>query len=70
MVQVTHRLHSPAAPPQLRPIARATGAADHDLPLVAAAHDLPRPIEWEPLFAKGVQPALVLGAERRWTGKR
>lgn len=70
MVQVTHRLHSPAAPPRLRPAARAAGVADHDLPLLAAACDLPRPADWEALLAKGVEPALALGVERRWSGRR
>ena len=70
MVQVTHRLRSPAAPPVLRPVARAAGAIDHDLPLLAAAHELPRPTAWEPLLEAGIEPALVLGAERRWSGKR
>ena len=70
MNHVTQRLHSPAAPPVLRSIARAAGATGHDLPVLAAAHDLPKPVEWEPLLAKGVQPALFLGAERRWSGNR
>jgi hypothetical protein len=70
MVQVTHRLHSPAPPPMLRSIARAAGAVGHDLPVLAAAHDLPKPVQWEPLLARGVEPAMFLGAERRWSGKR
>ena len=43
---------------------------DHDLPLLAADYTLPRPPDWESLLGDGVQPALVLGAERRWQGER
>ena len=70
MGQVTHRIRPTEPPPVLRSIARAAGAADHDLPLLAAAHGLPRPIDWAPLLARGVQPALLLGAERRRSGRR
>ncbi len=43
---------------------------DHDLPVLAKERNPVAPIDWEPLLAAGVQPALVLGAERRWQGRR
>lgn len=45
-------------------------AFDHDLPVLAKERNPIAPIDWEPLLAAGVQPALVLGAERRWQGRR
>ena len=43
---------------------------DHDLP-VLAAEEHPRPnVDWETLLPTGMQPALALGAERRWKGSR
>ena len=45
-------------------------AADHDLPLLAAgAYEAPHP-NWASLLDEGVQPCLVLGAERRQRGPR
>ena len=42
----------------------------HDLPILAAEEN-PRPnLDWESLLASGVQPALILGAERRLQGRR
>ena len=43
---------------------------EHDLPLLAAQYELPRRPDWESLFGDGVQPAIVLGAERRLQGER
>ena len=43
---------------------------EHDLPLLAAQYELPRRPDWESLFGDGVQPGLVLGAERRLQGER
>lgn len=43
---------------------------EHDLPLLAKDLNPIVWIDWEPLLAAGVQPALVLGAERRWQGRR
>jgi hypothetical protein len=43
---------------------------DHDLPLLAMRlAPRPRP-DWESLLDDGVQPALMLGAERRFRGAR
>lgn len=44
--------------------------ADHDLPLLAAQEEPAFRPEWEELLDTGVQPALILGAERRSQGKR
>jgi hypothetical protein len=54
-----------------RPTAAAKAAQqDHDLPLLAQDLNPTVWIDWEPLLAGGIQPALVLGAERRWQGRR
>ena len=43
---------------------------DHDLPVLAAEEkDQPR-LDWEALMREGVQPALLIGGERRWHGRR
>lgn len=43
---------------------------DHDLPILAVEEN-PRPrLDWEALLASGVQPALLLGAERRLQNRR
>jgi hypothetical protein len=43
---------------------------DFDLPLVGA-REAPRvQIDWEAMMEVGTQPALLLGAERRWRGPR
>lgn len=44
--------------------------ADHDLPLLAAQEQPSQRPDWESLLGDGVQPALVLGAERRLEGAR
>lgn len=46
--------------------------SDHDLPVLAAQeepHPPQRP-DWASLLDDGVQPALILGAERRSSGRR
>lgn len=43
---------------------------DHDLPVLAAQEEPAFRPEWEALLDEGVQPALILGAERRTHGKR
>lgn len=43
---------------------------EHDLPVLAKEQNPMTPIDWEPLLAAGVQPSLMLGAERRWKGAR
>jgi len=50
---------------------RASPPADsHDLPVLAAAEDSRYQPPWESLLDDGVQPALILGAERRSNGGR
>jgi hypothetical protein len=43
---------------------------DHDLPVLAREQNPIVSLDWDVLIAAGVQPALVLGAERRWQGRR
>ena len=43
---------------------------DHDLPVLAAGYELPHAPDWESLIGDGVEPSLVLGAERRLEGPR
>ena len=45
-------------------------ADGHDLPVLAAEQNPPRLPRWESLMDDGVQPALILGAERRTSGPR
>ena len=63
---VTHRarpsVHS-------RNVAR-PASQDHDLPLLAKQENPTVSLDWEPLLLAGVQPALVVGGERRWHGRR
>ena len=42
----------------------------HDLPVLAAEQAAPIITPWESLLESGVQPALILGAERRSNGGR
>lgn len=52
------------------PKPRRPAEQDHDLPILAAEEN-PRPsLDWESLLASGVQPALLLGAERRVQNRR
>ncbi len=68
---VTISILRPIAPPTTTPVRKlALRQHDHDLPVLAAEqHDTPRP-PWDKLLAAGIQPALILGAERRLQGKR
>lgn len=63
---VTHRAR-PSVPS--RNVARLV-PQDHDLPVLAAQENPVVCLDWEPLLLSGVQPALALGAERRWSGRR
>lgn len=50
---------------------RASPLADgHDLPILAAGEESRYQPPWESLLDDGVQPALILGAERRSNGGR
>lgn len=71
----TRRAHW-SKPPIRSPIVKspqekASPDADCQLPLVALAEqELPTRPDWESLLGDGVQPALILGAERRSQGTR
>ena len=56
--------------PQPRPAVRRPAVQDHDLPVLAAEESPRAAPDWESLLAEGTPPALALGAERRWQGKR
>lgn len=43
---------------------------DHDLPVLEAQEMAERRVDWEALMREGVQPALLIGGERRWQGRR
>jgi hypothetical protein len=43
---------------------------DGDLPLLGVQLEPPHHPDWEALIAEGVPPTLVLGIERRLTGRR
>ena len=64
---VTHRarpsVHS-------RDAAARPAVQDHDLPVLAKEENPTVSLDWEPLLLAGVEPALVLGGERRWQGRR
>ncbi len=49
---------------------RAAAVQDHDLPILATEENPVVSLDWEPLILSGVQPALALGGERRWSGRR
>ena len=66
----------PSAQPPFRyasgrkPGLRKSIPAGHDLPVLAASANLPRAPAWDELLEAGVEPCLVLGAERRMRGPR
>ena len=51
-------------------VERETPAETHDLPVLAALEGPRHLTPWESLIDDGVQPALILGAERRSQGVR
>ena len=55
----TPRRNVPASPVQ-----------DHDLPILAAEEMPARETDWKPLLEAGIEPALLIGGERRWHGRR
>jgi hypothetical protein len=52
------------------PVTRRPATQEHDLPVLAIEENPPVKLDWEYLLAQGVQPALILGAERRWHRSR
>ncbi len=45
-------------------------AQDHDLPVLAMDEIAAPRLDWDALMRDGVQPALLVGGERRWRGRR
>lgn len=43
---------------------------DHDLPILAVDEAPARETDWKSLLDAGVQPAHLIGGERRWHGRR
>lgn len=43
---------------------------DHDLPILALEEASTLQLDWDELIDDGVQPALLVGGERRWHGRR
>jgi hypothetical protein len=43
---------------------------ESDLPILAAEEAPMQPLDWEALMGDDVQPALLVGGERRWHGRR
>lgn len=61
-----HPRHDRWQPAKARPAA----VQDHDLPVLAKEENPTVSLDWEPLLLAGIQPALVVGGERRWHGRR
>lgn len=66
----TIRILKPIAPPVTGARRSAPREPGHDLPVLAAEQPGTLRPRWDKLLAAGIQPALVLGAERRLQGKR
>ncbi|HET7729075.1 MAG TPA: hypothetical protein VFK48_03495 [Usitatibacter sp.] len=63
--------HYPRAPDALRaPEPRRPTVQDHDLPVLGIERNPRVRLDWDSMLAAGIQPALILGAERRWQGRR
>ena len=50
--------------------ARPSPARESDLPILAMEQAPMHPLDWEALMRDEVQPALLIGGERRWHGRR
>lgn len=70
MKLIADRWSPTAAPPRKLLKLRRSVLQDHDLPVLAVEENPLAGVDWEPLLAAGVPPALILGAERRWQGRR
>ncbi len=68
---MTINILKPVAPASTSVRRTAPRERDHDLPVLATEQHagMLRP-QWDKLLSAGVQPALVLGAERRLEGER
>ena len=50
--------------------AKPPSVQDHDLPILALEEASTLQLDWDELIEDGVQPALLVGGERRWQGRR
>ena len=50
--------------------AKPPSVQDHDLPILALEETCTLQLDWDELIDDGVQPALLVGGERRWHGRR
>jgi hypothetical protein len=50
--------------------AKPPSVQDHDLPILALEEASTPQLDWDELIGEGVQPALLVGGERRWQGRR
>jgi hypothetical protein len=59
-----------AAPRRNLPASIRPPVPDHDLPILAMEEMPAREEDWKTLLETGVEPALLIGGERRWHGRR
>ena len=59
-----------ATPRRNVPASKRAPVQDHDLPTLAAEEMPARDADWKSLLETGVQPAFLIGGERRWHGRR
>lgn len=59
-----------AVPARNVPAAKRPPVQDHDLPILALEELPGREADWKSLLEAGVEPALLIGGERRWHGRR
>lgn len=65
----TRKPHARTPPRNVR-AAKPPSVQDHDLPILALEEASARQLDWDELIEEGVQPALLVGGERRWHGRR
>lgn len=65
----TRKPHARAPQRNVR-AAKPPSVQDHDLPILALEEASARQLDWDELIEEGVQPALLVGGERRWHGRR
>ena len=64
-----HKPRGRTAPRNVR-AAKPSPARESDLPILAMEQAPMQTLDWEALMHDDVQPALLIGGERRWHGRR